>query len=74
MTALMIAVIKRNFLLIELLVKAGANVKATDKNGDTGLSLSAKDPLLKECIPPKDLLSPTVLKVLINYTNNQTTL
>lgn len=64
MTALLIAVSQRDWALIELLIEAGADVKAKDKNGDTALILSATNPSEEDCNPPKDLLSPHLLKVI----------
>lgn len=66
MTALLIAVSQKDCPLIELLVDAGADMKAADENGDTGLILAAKDPPLKDFILPQNLLSPVLLKVSKN--------
>lgn len=65
MTALLIAVSKKDYVLIELLMDAGADMNVTDENGDTALIHAAKnkDPSFKYWIPPEDLLSPTLLKV-----------
>ena len=70
MTALLIAVSLRDWALIELLVGAGADVKAADENGDTALILAVTNPSKEDCNPPKDLLSPAlqkVIKFLIDY-------
>lgn len=41
MTPLLIACAKRDFCLVELLVEAGADVKAVNNNGDSACSLAA---------------------------------
>jgi len=64
MTALLIAVSLRDWTLIELLVAAGADVKAADENGDTALILAVTNPTKEDCNPPKDLVSPALLKVI----------
>jgi len=64
MTALLIAVSHRDYALIELLVGAGADVKAEDCNGDTALILAVTNPLEQDSNPPKDSLSPSLLKVI----------
>jgi len=63
MTALLIAVSQKNYALIELLISAGADLKAADQNGDTALILAASHPMRKDSNPPKDLLSPSLIKV-----------
>ena len=72
-TALMIAVDQKNFQLIELLIDTGADVKALNENGDTALILAATNSSPKGFNPPKNLLSPFLVKVLIhsqlNYIN-----
>lgn len=64
-TALMIAVDRMDFPLIELLIRTGADVMAVDKNGNTALIRDINKNLSeKDRNPPKDLLSPFLLKVL----------
>ena len=64
-TALMIAVDQMDIPLIELLIRTGADVKAVDANGNTAL-IRATNNLSEEDVgnPPKNLLSPFLLKVL----------
>jgi len=64
MTALLVAVDLRDYALIELLIGAGADVKAVDDNGDTALIRASTIPSEDECYPPDVLLSPTLLKVI----------
>ena len=72
-TALMIAVDQIDYPLIELLIRTGADVKALNENGDTALILAATNSSPKGFNPPKNLLSPFLVKVLIhsqlNYIN-----
>jgi ankyrin repeat protein len=65
MTALLIAVDQRDFPLIELLIRAGADTKAMDCNGDTAMILATKNPSQEDCHLPKDLVSPSLHKVII---------
>lgn len=74
MTAILIAVSQKDYMLIELLVDAGADMNAADKIGDTALIRTAKDPSFKYWIPPKDLLSPTLVKVFNSQINYSATL
>ena len=62
MTALLIAISQKSYDLIELLISAGADLKAVDFNGDTALILASSHPTRKDAIP-KNLLSPSLLKV-----------
>ncbi len=64
MTALLIAASMKDYFLVELLIGAGADVKAVDKNKDTALILASKDSSSNACIPPIDLLSPNLVQVL----------
>ena len=66
MTALLVAVDLRDYALVELLIGAGADLKAVDENEDTALVRSSTIPSEDDCYPPEVLLSSTLLKV-INY-------
>ena len=63
-TALLVAVDLRDYALIELLIGAGADVKAVDENGDSALISASTIPSEDECYPPEVLLSPTLIKVI----------
>lgn len=63
MTALLVAVDQRDFNLIELLIPAGADLKAVDDKGDTALIRATTTPS-QGFHPPKDCLSPTLLQVV----------
>ena len=64
MTVLLVAAVLRDYALIELLIGAGANVKAVDENGDTVLIRASTIPSEEACYPPEVFLSPTLLKVI----------
>jgi len=64
MTALLIAVYQRDWALTELLIGVGADVKAVDEKGDSAMILSASNPSKEDYNPPKDLLSPALIKVI----------
>ena len=60
-TALLIACHNKDYSLVELLVESGADVKATDLNGNTAILLAASGPA-PDHIPSKEL-SPAIFKV-----------
>lgn len=62
MTALLIAIKKKNCPMIELLIAAGASLKATDEDGRTGIILAASS--LDEDRAPTEELSPKIFKVI----------
>lgn len=64
MTALLIAVHQRDWALIDLLIESGADVKAEDELGHTALVHAAKNPSDEDYNPPKELLSPNLIKVI----------
>lgn len=67
-TALLIACQMKNCALIELLVEAGADLKAVDQDKHTAIYLVASSPTMDE-IPSKDF-SPAINKVSIVVLSN----
>ena len=61
LTPLLIAVIAKDYATIELLVTAGADVKASDPNGNTAIMLAASDSS-EAGIPSKEN-SPAIFQV-----------
>ncbi len=62
-TALLVACHKKDLSIIELLVEAGAEVNASDDDGDTAiLQVALSDVLDKDCIPSEQD-SPFILEV-----------
>ncbi len=65
-TALLIACHNKDYSLVELLVESGADVRATDLNGNSAILLAASGPA-PDHIPSKEL-SPAIFKVFkIHY-------
>ena len=64
-TALLIACEKKDYGIIELLVEAGADLKASDADGNSAILLAAFSNV-PDAIPCK-ILSPTIFKVIEFY-------
>ncbi len=64
MTALLIACWKRDYAIIELLVEAGADVTAIDRQSGNGAILLAASSPAEDQIPSEEL-SPGISKVLL---------
>ena len=64
-TALLIACRNKDYGTVELLVEAGADVRALDQDGNTAILLAASSPATEE-IPSKEL-SPAIFKVIIEF-------
>jgi len=62
MTVLLVAVEQRDYALIELLIGAGADLKAVDENGYTALIRTSMKLSKEDCNHLQDLLS-TIFKV-----------
>ncbi len=60
-TALLIACQNKDYSIVELLIEAGANVKAVDQDGNTSILLSNSD--LGSYAMPTEELSPKIFKV-----------
>lgn len=64
LTPLMLACYKNNYALVELLVRAGADVKAVDKDGDTPIIMTAIKALSdKSATFPSEKNSPAIFRV-----------
>ncbi len=63
-TALLMACQQKNYAVVELLVEAGADLKAVDKDGNTALILAVSNAYydLVQSVPLKEL-SPFIFKV-----------
>lgn len=61
-TALLIACKNKDYSIIDLLIEAGANVKAVDKDGNTTILLATSDPVVSQEIPTKEF-SPKIFQV-----------
>lgn len=64
MTPFLVACRMRDYVAMELLIKAGANLSAVDFKGNNAIILSATTDVKKEEVPPKDLC-PEVFKVIL---------
>ena len=62
LTALMIACIKKDYATVDLLIEAGANVKAIDSNGSTALMFAVSSSFA-EIIAPSKEWAPSIFKV-----------
>ncbi len=60
-TALLISCQNKDYSIVELLVEAGADVKAADLDGNTAILLSDSDPVSRDI--PTEELSPKNYKV-----------
>ena len=61
-TALLIACKNKDYSIVDLLIGAGANVKAVDKDGNTTILLATSDPAVSQEIPTKEF-SPKIFRV-----------
>lgn len=66
MTPLLIACLKKNYALIELLVENGTNLKSTDEDGNTAIILALSRPSEQDIKNPFDEFSQEIFKVFIN--------
>ncbi len=64
MSPFLVACRMRDYLIMELLIKAGANISAVDYQGNNAIILPAATNMKTEDVPPKDLC-PEVFKVIL---------